>query len=221
MRIQVRKCRFTGKVFEESNIDGYVLHLTKLREKMREGRRLANVKASFNNWLSIERAKPITVDGIAQWIINNQHHIMDAFNAIYSGRGAQFDDKFLPGDRLIDLRISTPRFDKNVSNSHQSPDSGITNWCNRNSELPSGYPGWHGRVAFAYKSANNNRTVDWATLINMCGLKTGSGGGGGCNRSYELYLFIDDWPGLQHQKYVEDCDLMTSALKGNFNGNQL
>lgn len=217
MRVQARKCRFTGQIFDELEIAKYVRHLAELRVKMRNARQLANIRDTFNAWLRTERAKPIAVAELSQWVIDNQARLMESFNAIHCREGMfRASDKFLPGDKFVTIVIPETKFDNNVSNSHTTPDTGVTNWCNRNPALPSGYPGWKTRVTYKTEYKNRGRSPQWSGLLNMVGLKTGSGGGGGDIASFELAIYLDDWTGLKHQQYIDECNIITSKLKGTY-----
>ena len=44
------------------------------------------------------------------------------------------------------------RRDTSVSNTHDCPIDGVTNWGGRDQNRPFGYPGWEGRVWIRYKS---------------------------------------------------------------------
>jgi len=75
-----------------------------------------------------------------------------------------------------------------VSNTHDCPINGVTNWGGRNDNAPTGYPGWHGRVWVRYAEKNSSGGSDPfpATLTYP-----GTGGFGGYNGPWErLY---QDW----------------------------
>jgi len=102
----------------------------------------------------------------------------------------------------------------NVSNSHSCPVGGVTNSGVRDTDAPTGYPGWEGRADWVYA---------WPKEWDGCYLggdlfggfgnygraraHTGSGGSGGTVFSkkhgcyvttcgYSLNIFASDWPGL-------------------------
>ena len=78
-----------------------------------------------------------------------------------------------------------------VSNSHYAPIAGVTNWSRRDPGLPTGYPGWTGRV-----------WVRYATRINVFGSDPfqytltypGTGGWG---------AYSGPWSGLYHLWYTQ------------------
>ena len=67
------------------------------------------------------------------------------------------------------------RHDTSVSNTHDCPIDGVTNWGGRDQNRPFGYPGWEGRVWIRYKSDKETWGSDpfRATLTH-----TGAGGWG-------------------------------------------
>ena len=68
MRIQVRKCPFTGEIFEEKDIGKYILHLKELRDSMRGKREHARIRKTWEIWLDNERAKVLSVEDIPAWL---------------------------------------------------------------------------------------------------------------------------------------------------------
>jgi hypothetical protein len=63
-----------------------------------------------------------------------------------------------------------------VSNSHNCPHDGETNWGNTNPHAPRGYPGWTGRVWM--RASNSNYPGFWSDHFGGTGIHTGSGGFG-------------------------------------------
>jgi len=57
MRVQVYKCPFTGKLFEEKDKAKYVKHLLELRESMRAERNNERTRATWKKWLDAEKEK--------------------------------------------------------------------------------------------------------------------------------------------------------------------
>jgi hypothetical protein len=115
-------------------------------------------------------------------------------------------------------------FNKRVSNSYSCPINGVTNYCERDRNKPTGYPGWAGRMSASVKIpksllSNIDSFLDSANDIlfnnyNSCfaGFHTGSGCPGSVNGDYDIdisfYLFLEDFPLLQekYNKYVIEKD---------------
>lgn len=69
-----------------------------------------------------------------------------------------------------------------VSNSHSHPVDGMGNWSRRDDKLPTGYPGWSGRVWIRY----NEDCKQWgSTPFSRTLTHTGTGGGGGYDGPWE------------------------------------
>jgi len=214
MKVQVRKCRFTGKIFEEKDLKKYALHLKKLRIEMKEKREEDRVKKDWIKWLKAERKRIKTIDEIVPWFLANQKRIMYAANAM----GHRFSsDKFYPETDSFTKMVLGVRYNPLASNSHRCPDNGITNWCgkNPNPSDPTSYKGWTGNIAGTLTRAKkNNYSYPYGEALKIVGLKTGSGGGGNENWNYGVTIFLDDWPGLKHEIDLTEQELVVKKLKG-------
>lgn len=86
------------------------------------------------------------------------------------------------------LGFSEMRWSESVSNTHDCPRGGVTNWWSKE-DLPTGYPGWKGRIYLRQDGATFSTAFQKLDYLNIY---TGSGGGG----HYEVRLFAADFPGL-------------------------
>lgn len=212
MKIQARKCPFTGKVFEESKVKEYILHLQDVRIRQRAKRNEKRVKSTFHTWLAKERAQIKKIEDIPAWFMDNQRILMDAHNAgIHSQYSFCSDrDKFVIEDVFKNVTIKlrgTRGFSDLVSNSHVCPDKGVTNFCGEDGK-PRSYPGWEVDIAGTLKRPRKlNSSYPYSMAINLAGIKTGSGGGGNENWGYDAKIFLDDWPGLQAQRDFELAEI--------------
>lgn len=208
MRITVRKCPFTGKVFEESKKKEYILHLQDVRINQRAKRQEKRVKSTFHTWLAKERAQVRTIQEIPAWFMDNQRILMDAHNAgihskycFSSGR-----DKFVIEDVFENVKIKlrgSHGFTESVSNSHVCPDDGVTNFGGAEG-APRGYPGWEIDISGTLRRPRKlSSSYPYSQAINLAGIKTGSGGGGNENWSYDAKIFLSDWSGLRGQRDFE------------------
>lgn len=114
------------------------------------------------------------------------------------------------------------RWSETVSNSHDCPLNGVTNWGNRNADAPSSYPGWTGRVWIRYNRLPDSSGSDGFenTLTH-----TGTGGFGSYDGpwkaiasahhhayghknkksepnvySWDYRFFAADWPGVSENE---------------------
>ena len=211
MRVQVRKCPYTGKIFEEKDIGKYMIHLRNIREARHEANHLTRVKDSFATWLLQERTKIISIDEIAPWFMDNQRHIMDAHNSGISDRwGHSTRDKFHKNDRFENINLVV-NYNHFISNSHTCPDNGVTNFSQTN-DKPISYRGYSGRISGSLKrSSPLIHGYPYSNAINIVGIKTMSGGGGNDEWGYGVNIFLDDWPGI---KNVAEGFEIIARLKG-------
>jgi hypothetical protein len=214
MRVQVRKCRFTGKLFEEEDASKYALHLRKLREKMRNERNWRNLRKTYAVWLAEEKLRITHIDMILPWFLENQQTIMDATNAIEFQDEYHRRDRFVSGDKFTSLSFTHSKFSPMTSNSHTCPDLGVQNWCAKDNTKPTGYPGWHGYIKGSLIRPKNQNGYPYGAALNMVGIKTESGGGGNADLGYGFNIFLDDWPGLKEQIRGMEEVLIINKLKG-------
>jgi hypothetical protein len=210
MRVQVRKCRFTGKIFEEKDLKKYAIHLRNLRAERAEKRKLDKVRATFTSWLNREKKKILHPEDIPAWFLKNQRKIMDAVNAGFGDR----DEKFYPTDEFTKFSFEKARYSRLTSNTHVCPKGGVTNWSVED-DKPKGYPGWSVHVNGTLKRSKNHLgSYPYPAALNAVGLKTGSGGGGNESWGYGVSIFLADWPGLQQTILEMECDQIVDKLKG-------
>lgn len=215
MRVQVRKCPFTGKIFEEDKVGGYIAHLYDLRNKMKNERHLQNVKSNFAVWLAKERESITQIDMIVPWFLKNQRHIMDAHNAgCTSQYSFRSNEKFFPGDKFTEMVFERITFHRTLSNTHICPDSGVTNFS-WDSAKPRGYIGWRIQVSGKCpRKGQLNHVYPYSSALNLVGIKTGTGGGGNDNWSYDASIFVDDWTGLKAVVRQMEEEEIIHKLKG-------
>ncbi len=213
MRIQVRKCSFTGKLFEEKDINKYIKHLQNIRAEHRTNRRLKNVSENFESWLHNEKLKILDFSEIPDWIIKNQTYIMEYCNAVLP---KTYNHKFPfqpTTDKFEDIKLLR-MYKTHASNTHSCPKNGVQNW-ERKPDLPNGYPGLvgtiEGKLVRNKIDLNNYPTSD---LLNILGIITHGGGGGNNQWRWSVTLFLDDWPGLT--RAIEEKEIL-SKLKGIHN----
>jgi len=193
MRIQVRKCPFTGKLFEEKDIGKYILHLKALREEKQEKREYERLRRNWVKWLETEQATVRSFEEIVPWILEHQQKLMNTYNALYACGKDAWHRKFPRGCKITKLSL-TGNFSETASNTHCHPRNGVCNW-HRKPELPPGYPGWVGRIEGTLSIGPKQDTPSWSEFFELFDIHTGTGSGGK-EFGYSSTVFAADWPGL-------------------------
>jgi hypothetical protein len=199
--VKMFKCLETGKLFTTKS------QAIKSANKAKAARELAEEKAKLALATKEEKEK------LRNYIRLNLQNISDLSDMLVQ-KAKEFYD--------IDIENLSIRlyFSERVSNSYSCPINGVTNYCDKDRDKPTGYPGWAGRIRASVKIpksllSNIDPFLDSANDIlfnnyNSCftGFHTGSGCPGSVNRDYDMdisfYLFLEDFPLLQekYNKYV-------------------
>ena len=185
MRVQVRKCRLTGEIFEEGDLERYAVHLRELRaHRHKERVRQANIQ-SLHKWLWAEKQHILTVDQIPEWIIANQRKLMRFSNGILPEH-----NRFYTSDQILSLTFTRHRLD---SHSHSYVQHGPL--------VPSDDTRRY--IGYFKSSLKRSKQNDWRyplnEMLNMIGLFTASGGGGNISAGYSFYIYLSDWSGIADQ----------------------
>lgn len=155
--------------------------------------------------LNIIKTEPESMDELAKSIIVVINHMV------------------APKNELVGFKW-TLDFTEKVSNTHNCPLNGVTNWGSKE-DKPRHYPGWYGRVWYRYKN-----TKDFSLNLNNTLTYTGTGGYGSYNGpwaeiakatytqykrytvfcySYDFRLFEDDWPKIKEwRQHVETFKIL-------------
>lgn len=110
------------------------------------------------------------------------------------------------------IRVSSLLFGR-VCNSSCAPVGGKSNWCARDKSIPSSYLGWKGKISGSYIKKGAKQFEIRSIIVNdsgwsdtlkadfdgFYGVNTGCGGGGSGCWSYDLSIFIDDFPLLKRK----------------------
>lgn len=221
MRVQVFKCPFTGKLFEQDARDEYIQHLFKVRKNKQETRQAQRLKMERLEWIAKEKAAIKRVEDIPDWILDNQEALMNAYNRLTNRY-----EKFFPTDEFRDIKFDFLHYSDSASNTHCAPAGKPMNWgCKP--DLPRGYPGWCGNVQGSlHRESKHQGQYPYSDLLQFLQIHTGSGGGGNANWRYGFTIFLEEWPSLQAQvdankaeeariKYENDQRRVIARLKGN------
>lgn len=213
--IDAYECPWTGKMYRRK--EEYVRHLNELREYTFHPRiRARNATKIKEQLWALD-----SFEAIIKWLTDNSLFMfeqcarpnwMDAKETVDAKKNFKFEITYL-----------NLRYSERVSNSHDCPVGGVTNW--RGDELfkdgtpkPKGYPGWEGRIEFK-KSHDTGFSSD---LLEPLRIHTGTGGGRGIKHSagYEVKFFKQDWPGLaavvDREYEIYSKNVVMERLKDNF-----
>ena len=141
-KVLVRKCPFTGHLFEDDRM--YAEHLCKLRTKQKDNR---SVKAIRRQRYDVFSSMRDTCNSAA----DIEHFIMDNWKYFVYRPDNPLSEQPKRTPNLLDISIKL-NWEWSVSNTHAAPLTGpfkgVTNW-HGNRDLPTGYPGWSGNISFA------------------------------------------------------------------------
>lgn len=165
--IQAYKSDADGRIFEYEQ--DYKKHLRKLaairrKEKKQEER-----------------------ENLRQLIIETMRTECGSFGALEKYLLKHWDEMGAEDSKLMGIKFSEMEWRDSISNTHDCPKSGVTNWWSK-SDLPSGYPGGQGRINVRIIAD----TLGYDFALARLGIHTGTGGGG----YYDVKIFADDFPGL-------------------------
>lgn len=199
--ITAYKCDTTGKLFEDKA--KYQKHIRSIANERRIQRKIeADHKSEIQWWHDNFWNK---VKSLAQLQAAILHH-SDVFAAQGVKNYGDGGKKLKPTPILTITKFSIWYSDK-VSNSHNCPHDGVTNWASRD-DAPRGYPGWKGRLEYVVQSHKNQLWMypGGGDMWEDTRIHTGSGGGGGGTPEqekvfqqsfgYGMELFASDWPAM-------------------------
>jgi len=232
-QVTVWKCDQTGKLFEDKN--KYRGHLSKLARERNTKRKLMVAEAvADQKWNELYECEQT----IEQWklmVLGNQ----DMFWAEaaksdphdWKQVGKTYKKVVCPVPRLLEFERFDVRWNPEVSNSHSCPHNGVQNWGERDSNAPTSYPGWSGRLDWivAWPKEWDGVYLGGDLFRGLHGFRsgrqrayTGTGGGGGMRYSerhgcyvqsfgYDFRMFAADWPGMAR---VVGMQQLEEVLKG-------
>lgn len=222
-QVLVWKCSHTGKLFEDE--EKYREHLKREARHRLLQRKLHIEERDAAKWFHKLQETEFDIKTLPAIVLKNQDKFWAEARRFKGGDNWSEWSKVgriltygksrsrkvhIPIPKLLTLDMDF-RFQMIVSNSHDCPHNGITNW-EGDASKPRGYPGWSGRVAW---------TVQWPEELNglhlagdifespLTRINTGSGGGTSAGPEqkygYDFKVFAADWPGpyrFHEKKFV-------------------
>ena len=209
-----------GKIFEDKA--KYTAHIRRLARHRLEQKKLQIAESVKDAaWAELYEREQ-SIDDWCQMVIDNQHLFWAeaAAGDPYDwqnvgkklGRGKNAGNMPIPRVLKITHQL---RWNDSVSNSHDCPVGGVTNWGDRTPGAPRGYPGWQGQIEWLVKWPQEFEYVylgsdlfsrgSFSTGRQRAHTGTGSGAGGHFNKEfntwcqrprYDFRIFAADWPGM-------------------------
>lgn len=212
--ITAYKCLSTGVIFESEK--EYKKHRRKEAKKARDELVRRRSVRKYAGWLDQIRNTEGDIETILAAFLKDQA-IVWAFlrsKCPYDFGGGHRPTRTKAMPEILSISVERLFWSDSVSNSHNCPVGGITNWGNRKEGEPLGYPGWKGRLAWKVKTPKNIGYPGSIFFRDLM-IHTGCGGGGDDrhtqvdagfsvqNFGYDIEIFAHDWPGLYRAQCLE------------------
>ena len=120
-----------------------------------------------------------------------------------------------PASELKTVRFNVSYTDK-ASNSHANPLDGVSNWCGRDKDQPTSYPGLTGSIFFEYENYNKKKVDIFGSYnAGILGICTGSGGYNTGGANYTVTIWLDDFPLIKAkiEKELEEKKIYAETVK--------
>lgn len=190
-RIVVRKCPFTGKLFECDS--QYTAHLAQVRIKLRAEREAARVAVNFKEFCA-----PLytlaSFQEIEDWLNGHVFQVMDYLRRTNE---ASWYSRILKKGSFTSadgIKIKLTSFKWGMqSTSHSAPfGKRVTGWGSSSPHILE--KGWHGYISIEM----SGRGYDFfnSSCLKKIGINSGSGGGNSNRQKYDCILYADDFPAL-------------------------
>lgn len=185
------RCPFTDEVFRYKR--EYLAHLRSRRSRIHGKIRSNNLDKDLS------RIREATAwDEMIHLVEENSALFMENARRHNPGYDGEWPDAKNFRVRITYLSITQ---DPSVSNSHNCPLNGVTNWGNHRPGAPRGYPGWQGRIEY---QTSHKLPIFGRDVFRRTGINTGSGGGITNNCfGFSVELFDADWPAFDQQRILD------------------
>lgn len=191
MRVIVRKCPFTGLLFEEKDIKDYILHLQRIRAQHREEWVNKRFKEKHEAWLVEKKKQIFEPKDLEKFLVENLSYLIKHHN---KKRKLSFGyDSGISVKAQIATVSVTSRFNPQSSNTHACPRNGVTNWGGQKLDAPRGYPGYDCHITVSAPGLSN-----LTSILDSIDVRIGSGSGNSDRGywSYSITMFEDDFPNM-------------------------
>lgn len=202
------KCPSTGNIFVRK--DQYVKHLKTLAKERINAKKRAKFEAEREAFWANMRKTVRNAKDLEQFVKDNWQAFVQ--NAI---RNERWGDKFERAAKwrvkrglsvdipeLLWFKVESLNWSDSVSNSHNCPLNGVTNWGHRDKNAPISYPGWTGKISYQTTDEDTNTYEFGGDMWKGTGVNTGTGGYAS-NYYYYIELFAEDWAGMAEEKTLE------------------
>lgn len=217
-KVEVWQCSKTGKVF--FGRDEYAEYIVALRKRLNVERAWKRERALIRERVEYAVANISNTKVLAEYVKKHFHDIMIAWNA-----SNPVIAEVIREMEMTDFHFSNMYYREHCSNSHVAPRDGVRNWSARDDSLPTGYPGFSGRVHYTVKnrpSSSDKRlkignngviVVDINRALEYIGIRTS----GGSTKSttgestYGCTIFLSDFAAMKKAYFkakLEDRDFM-------------
>lgn len=191
MKVMARQCPWTQKLFLDDS--EYLVHLTKLREKQRITRYHTAQCEKGNQAIEWATQNVTSPREFEDWMQENWEALVIRGTYI-----SPWDKSHLKRmDQLVIPKLKSVKLDVTfyplVSNSHSCPRGGVKNFTQK-SDLPRGYPGWKGYLAWRHEYPVKTRVDTSNDMFDYSPICSGGGSGGGGYFGYDVILWASDWP---------------------------
>jgi len=198
--ITAYKCDTTGKLFEDKA--KYQKHIRKVAAERRAQRKIdAAHKTDKQWWMDNFWNRIKSPEQLKAAILH--HRDVFAANGV---KNYWSTPKLLPTP-IIEFTRFDLHYRDCVSNTHDRPHDGVTNWGGQNKDAPRGYLGWAG--CFDYDVQSHRKQLGCypgsGDMWKNTRIHTGTGGGGGHKDEKTLFkqhfgygvkMFASDWPAM-------------------------
>jgi uncharacterized C2H2 Zn-finger protein len=98
------------------------------------------------------------------------------------------------GINVLYVQFEATRWSRNCSNTHCSPMGKPRNFFNADPNLPTGYPGWRGRIMWEQQEQISRSRFSFSSFLNDLDIHALSGGSGdGIHYAMDFIMFAEEW----------------------------
>lgn len=184
-KVQAWECPITHKLFPLTQEKEYRKHVRRKRAEIVRSNKEEAKKANHRNMLAEMRDSITSAAQLEIWIFEN-------FRMLYKRNKTFSSDRLSKDFKLKSIHV-TIDYNAKASNSHCAPLGERDNWCGRDPDRPTYYPGLTGYLEINYEGHYGGFLT---SIFNNTGINTGSGGGGGGRTRNQVTLYLKDWTGF-------------------------